>query len=67
MGLGVAALDELRAVAQHSRAGNGRFFGDVMGSGEPVGRVEKVWVLTLAYRYLKARLLGSREVLVVLP
>jgi aromatic-L-amino-acid decarboxylase len=36
-GLGVAALNDLRAVAEHSRAGNGRFFGYVMGSGEPVG------------------------------
>jgi aromatic-L-amino-acid/L-tryptophan decarboxylase len=36
-GLGAAALDDLRAVAKHSRAGNGRFFGYVMGSGEPVG------------------------------
>jgi len=35
-GLGDAALDDLRAVAQHSRTGNGRFFGYVMGSGEPV-------------------------------
>jgi len=36
-GLGMAALDALVEVAQHSRAGNGRFFGYVMGSGEPVG------------------------------
>ena len=36
-GLGAAAFDDLGAVAQHSRAGNGRFFGYVMGSGEPVG------------------------------
>src|SRR5262245_58085908 len=36
-GLGPAALDALTAVAQHSRAGNGRFFGYVMGSGEPIG------------------------------
>ena len=36
-GLGAAALDDLVAVADHSRAGNGRFFGYVMGSGEPVG------------------------------
>ncbi len=36
-GLGAAALDDLVAVAEHSRAGNGRFFGYVMGSGEPVG------------------------------
>jgi glutamate/tyrosine decarboxylase-like PLP-dependent enzyme len=35
-GLGDAALDDLRAVAEHSRRGNGRFFGYVMGSGEPV-------------------------------
>ena len=35
-GLGAAALDDLRTVAAHSRAGNGRFFGYVMGSGEPV-------------------------------
>ncbi len=35
-GLGPAALDALREVAQHSRAGNARFFGYVMGSGEPV-------------------------------
>ena len=35
-GLGAAALDALRDVAAHGRAGNGRFFGYVMGSGEPV-------------------------------
>ena len=35
-GLGAAALDLLGEVAQHSRVGNGRFFGYVMGSGEPV-------------------------------
>jgi aromatic-L-amino-acid decarboxylase len=36
-GMGSAALDALGEVAQHSRTGNGRFFGYVMGSGEPVG------------------------------
>ena len=36
-GQGPAVLDDLAAVARHSRAGNGRFFGYVMGSGEPVG------------------------------
>ena len=36
-GQGRAVLDDLAAVARHSRAGNGRFFGYVMGSGEPVG------------------------------
>ena len=35
-GMGPAALDALAEVAQHSRTGNGRFFGYVMGSGEPV-------------------------------
>src|SRR3954451_5905172 len=35
-GLGAAAFDDLRAVIEHSRAGNGRFLGYVMGSGEPV-------------------------------
>ena len=35
-GMGPAALDALAEVARHSRAGNGRFFGYVMGSGEPV-------------------------------
>lgn len=35
-GEGAAALDALADVARHSRTGNGRFFGYVMGSGEPV-------------------------------
>jgi aromatic-L-amino-acid/L-tryptophan decarboxylase len=35
-GMGPAALDALGEVARHSRAGNGRFFCYVMGSGEPV-------------------------------
>ena len=35
-GMGPAALDALAEVARNSRAGNGRFFGYVMGSGEPV-------------------------------
>jgi glutamate/tyrosine decarboxylase-like PLP-dependent enzyme len=35
-GMGSAALDALADVARHSRAGSGRFFGYVMGSGEPV-------------------------------
>ena len=34
--MGAAALDVLPLLAEHSRAGNGRFFGYVMGSGEPV-------------------------------
>lgn len=36
-GLRDAALDDLASVARHSRAQNGRFFGYVLGSGEPIG------------------------------
>ena len=35
-GLGAAALDDLVDVMEHARAGNGRFFGYVLGSGEPI-------------------------------
>ena len=35
-GLGAKALDGLRDVLEHSRVQNGRFFGYVLGSGEPV-------------------------------
>ena len=35
-GLGAAALDTLPKVAEHARPENGRFFGYVLGSGEPV-------------------------------
>ena len=35
-GLGLKSLDGLKDVIDHSRAQNGRFFGYVLGSGEPV-------------------------------
>lgn len=38
-GLGADALAGLRDVIEHSRAQNGRFFGYVLGSGEPVAAV----------------------------
>src|SRR5580765_4573683 len=38
-GMGDAALDELPEVMRLSRVQNGRFFGYVLGSGEPVGAV----------------------------
>jgi len=38
-GVGAEALAELQDVIEHSRAQNGRFFGYVLGSGEPVGAV----------------------------
>jgi aromatic-L-amino-acid decarboxylase len=36
-GLGEDALSDLQNVIKHSRSQNGRFFGYVLGSGEPVG------------------------------
>ena len=36
-GLGAEAFAALNDVIDHSRAQNGRFFGYVLGSGEPVG------------------------------
>jgi aromatic-L-amino-acid/L-tryptophan decarboxylase len=38
-GVGAEALAGLQDVIEHSRAQNGRFFGYVLGSGEPVGAV----------------------------
>jgi aromatic-L-amino-acid/L-tryptophan decarboxylase len=38
-GVGAEALAGLQDVIEHSRAQNGRFFGYVQGSGEPVGAV----------------------------
>lgn len=38
-GVGEAVLDDFAAIAAHSRPGNGRFFGYVLGSGEPIGAI----------------------------
>ena len=38
-GMGAESLSGLRDVIEHSRAQNGRFFGYVLGSGEPVASV----------------------------
>jgi aromatic-L-amino-acid decarboxylase len=46
-GLGAAALDDLAVVAAHSRVGNGRFFGYVMGSGEPVAALGDLFASVL--------------------
>jgi aromatic-L-amino-acid decarboxylase len=46
-GLGAAALDDLAKVAAHSRVGNGRFFGYVMGSGEPVAALGDLFASVL--------------------
>lgn len=46
-GLGAAAFDALPLVAEHARAGNGRFFGYVMGSGEPVAALGDLFASVL--------------------
>jgi aromatic-L-amino-acid/L-tryptophan decarboxylase len=46
-GLGAAALDDLVAVTEHARAGNGRFFGYVLGSGEPIAALADFYVSVL--------------------
>src|SRR4051812_20139459 len=38
-GRGNAAFDDFAAIADNIRPGNGRFFGYVLGSGEPVGAI----------------------------
>ena len=46
-GAGDEALRDLQAVIQHSRAQNGRFFGYVLGSGEPLGAIADLLASTL--------------------
>jgi glutamate/tyrosine decarboxylase-like PLP-dependent enzyme len=46
-GLGEAAFDDLDVLAEHSRTGNGRFFGYVFGSGEPVGALADFYASVL--------------------
>src|SRR3954451_2415769 len=46
-GLGAAALDDLAAVGELGRAGNARFFGYVLGSGEPVGAIADLYASVL--------------------
>ena len=38
-GLGRAVLDDFHTIAGHARSSNGKFFGYVVGSGEPVGAI----------------------------
>jgi aromatic-L-amino-acid/L-tryptophan decarboxylase len=42
LGMGEAALCDLQEVVKNSRAQNGRFFGYVLGSGEPVGAATEI-------------------------
>jgi aromatic-L-amino-acid decarboxylase len=46
-GMGEAALDALAAIAEHARAGNGRLFAYVVGSGEPVGALGDLYASVL--------------------
>jgi glutamate/tyrosine decarboxylase-like PLP-dependent enzyme len=46
-GMGEAAFDDLAAVAEHARAGNGRLFAYVVGSGEPVGALGDLYASVL--------------------
>jgi aromatic-L-amino-acid decarboxylase len=46
-GLGAESLSGLQNVIEHSRAQNSRFFGYVLGSGEPVAAVALTGLVTL--------------------
>jgi aromatic-L-amino-acid/L-tryptophan decarboxylase len=46
-GQGTAAFDMLASVVQHSRVQNGRFFGYVLGSGEPIGALADLFASVL--------------------
>jgi glutamate/tyrosine decarboxylase-like PLP-dependent enzyme len=46
-GAGMAALAELAAITDHSRPANGRFFGYVLGSGEPVAAIGDLYASVL--------------------
>jgi aromatic-L-amino-acid decarboxylase len=46
-GLGAAALHDLVEVMEHARAGNGRFFGYVLGSGEPIAALADFYASVL--------------------
>jgi aromatic-L-amino-acid decarboxylase len=46
-GMGEAAFDALPEIAAHARAGNGRLFAYVVGSGEPVGALADLYASVL--------------------
>ncbi len=46
-GAGGAAFDDLAVIAGHSRPGNARFFGYVLGSGEPVAALGDLYASVL--------------------
>jgi glutamate/tyrosine decarboxylase-like PLP-dependent enzyme len=46
-GIGGTVLDDFRIIAEHARISNGRFFGYVAGSGEPVGALAEMLAAAL--------------------
>ena len=46
-GLGRTVLDDFKTIAAHARISNGRFFGYVAGSGEPVGAIGELLAAAL--------------------
>jgi glutamate/tyrosine decarboxylase-like PLP-dependent enzyme len=46
-GMGEVAFDALTEIAEHARAGNGRLFAYVVGSGEPVGALGDLYASVL--------------------
>jgi aromatic-L-amino-acid decarboxylase len=67
-GAGSAAFDVLAAIADHSRPGNARFFGYVLGSGEPVAAIGDLYASVLnqnvtAWRSAPAAVTIERTVL----
>src|SRR6266542_3943899 len=67
-GAGSAAFDDLARVADHSRPGNARFFGYVLGSGEPVAAIGDLYASVLnqnvtAWRSAPAAVTIERTVL----
>src|SRR6266540_73134 len=46
-GVGSAVFDDLAVIADHARPGNARFFGYVLGSGEPVAAIADLYASVL--------------------
>ena len=66
-GAGDAAFDDLAVVAEHSRPGNARFFGYVLGSAEPVAALGDLYASVLnqnvtAWRSAPAAVMIERTV-----
>src|SRR6266545_4070634 len=67
-GVGSAVFDDLAIIADHARPGNARFFGYVLGSGEPVAAIADLYASVLnqnvtAWRSAPAAVAIERSVL----